>query len=77
MPVIAATLAKPYPQLTRRVKNIAQVLQEDEKKFAAILDRGWGEVEDAVQRIKAEGSDSFPRWYRLPDCTTRTVSRSK
>ncbi len=60
VPVIAQTLAKPYPQLTQRAENIAHVLKEDEKKFAVILDRGWGAVEAAIQRVKAEGRDSFP-----------------
>ncbi|KAJ7594826.1 tRNA synthetases class II (A)-domain-containing protein [Mycena floridula] len=55
MPVIVDTMGAAFPEITKRVDEIKEILDEEEESFSRTLDRGEKLFEQYVQRAKEQG----------------------
>ena len=54
VPLYAELMKKPYPELFRKQKDIAEVILSEEEKFLKTLEAGKNQLEIVLQRIKEE-----------------------
>ena len=57
IPVVAAAMARPYPELRDSVPRIQTVVREEEERFLRTLENGLKLLNDTIRKTKAAGAD--------------------
>jgi len=57
VPVVEETMAGAYPEISQRKETILNILEAEQKRFAAAIEQSVGirRFEDAIDRLKADG----------------------
>ena len=55
MPVLVEQMGQAFPELSRKPKEVADVIKGEEADFLKVIDRGLERFEEAAQRAKAAG----------------------
>ncbi len=59
VPVVADSMKKPYPDLAGQQARIAEVVRAEEQKFLDTLEKGDSLINEAIARLRKEGSDTL------------------
>ncbi|KAF9481569.1 hypothetical protein BDN70DRAFT_876232 [Pholiota conissans] len=55
MPVVVETMGEPFPEITKKVDEIKEILDEEEESFSRTLDRGEKLFDQFASKAKAAG----------------------
>jgi alanyl-tRNA synthetase len=59
VPVVAAVMRRPYPELTESVTRIQTVVREEEERFLRNLDNGLRRLDETFRKTRSSSSDTI------------------